>query len=77
MRKKEIEKRLQQMISDNVPNVLDNILTQCKEVEGMETMKSKNEEKKDVTVKDKKLKNEMRSKRAIECIEKVLNIINE
>lgn len=57
MRKKEIEKRLQQMISDNVPNVLDNILTQCKEVEGMETMKSKNEEKKDVTVKDKKLKN--------------------
>ena len=56
MRKKEIEKRLQQMISDNVPNVLDNILTQCKEVEGMETMKSKNEEKKDVTVKDKKLK---------------------
>ncbi len=56
MRKKEIEKRLQQMISDNVPNVLDNILAQCKEVEGMETMKSKNEEKKDVTVKDKKLK---------------------
>lgn len=56
MRKKEIEKRLQQTISDNVPDVLDNILAQCKEVEGMETMKSKSEEKKDVTVKDRKLK---------------------
>ena len=31
----------------------------------------------DKKIKDKKLKNEMRSKRAIECIEKVLNIINE
>ena len=56
MRKKEIEKRLQQAISDKVPDVLDNILAQCKEVEGMETMKSKNKEKKDVMVKDKKLK---------------------
>ena len=45
MRKKEIEKRLQQAISDKVPDVLDNILAQCKEVEGMETMKSKNKEK--------------------------------
>ena len=48
MRKKEIEKRLQQAISDKVPDVLDNILAQCKEVEGMENMKSKNKEKKDL-----------------------------
>ena len=47
-KKREIEKRLNQTFSNMVPDVLDNILTQCKEREVMEDMKliNKNKEEK-------------------------------
>ena len=45
MKKREIEKRLNQTFSNMVPDVLDNILTQCKEREVMEDMKLINKNK--------------------------------
>ena len=56
MRKKEINKRLNQIVSDNVPDVLDNILAQCDKREGIEVMKQNNEVKKEKVVEKKKLK---------------------
>lgn len=46
MRKKKIEKQLNNAISNMVPDVLDKILAQCEEREGLETMKKKKIKKK-------------------------------
>ena len=58
MKKREIEKRLNQTFSNMVPDVLDNILTQCKEREVMEDMKliNKNKEEKKEVIEKKKEK---------------------
>ena len=58
MKKREIEKRLNQTISEIVPDVLDNILTQCEEREGLKNMnfvkeKNENKEKQESTEKKK------------------------
>lgn len=45
MRKKKIEKQLNNAISNMVPDVLDKILAQCEEREGLETMKFKKDKK--------------------------------
>ena len=58
MKKREIEKRLNQTISEIVPDVLENILTQCEEREGLKNMnfvkeKNENKEKQESTEKKK------------------------
>ena len=58
MKKREIKKRLNQTFSNMVPDVLDNILTQCEEREVMENMNliNKNKEQKKEIIEKKKEK---------------------
>ena len=54
MRKKKIEKQLNNAISNMVPDVLDKILAQCEEREGLETMKFKKDKKEKALVVEEK-----------------------
>ena len=53
MKKKKIEKQLNSAISNMVPDVLDKILAQCEEREGIETMKFRKDKKEKALVAEK------------------------